>query len=115
MLIRLRAARGLFTALDNCTDIVQITDNNHKVMALPRDRGMCVKLSELKADQRNSFTLEILTKSITLSLSNCQAKVQVQVQSLKSKSKVKSKVFKSKRTWTLLTLKSYSPPPPTHH
>ena len=41
---------------------------------------------------------------------SCQAKVQVQVQSLKLKFKVKSKVFKSKRTWTLLTLLSYSPP-----
>lgn len=29
---RLRAAHGLFSALDNCTDIVQITDNNHKVV-----------------------------------------------------------------------------------
>ena len=28
---RLRAAHGLFSALDNCTDIVQITDNKHKV------------------------------------------------------------------------------------
>ena len=42
----------------------------------------------------------------TNSVQNCQAKVQVQVQSLKSKSKVKSKVFKSKRTWTLLTVLS---------
>jgi len=29
---RLRAAHGLFSALDNCTDIVQITDNKHKVV-----------------------------------------------------------------------------------
>lgn len=35
-LIRLQAARGLFTALDNCTDIVQITDNNHKVVTAPK-------------------------------------------------------------------------------
>ena len=44
-----------------------------------------------------------------------QAKVQVQVQSLKSKFKVKSKSLKSQRTWTLLTVLSYSPPPTTHH
>ena len=28
---RLRAAHGLFSALENCTDIVQITDNKHQV------------------------------------------------------------------------------------
>ena len=28
---RLRAAHGLFSALENCTDIVQMTDKKHKV------------------------------------------------------------------------------------
>ena len=30
-LFRLRAVHGLFSALENCTDIVQITDNRHQV------------------------------------------------------------------------------------
>ena len=58
------------------------------------------------------FTFCALNFGAIWEMLNCQAKVQVQVQSLKSKFKVKSKVFKSKRTWTLLTVLSKSPPPP---
>ena len=40
MCFRLRAAHGLFSALENCTDIVQMTDNKHKVGKSPSGAGL---------------------------------------------------------------------------
>ena len=42
---RLRAAHGLFSALENCTDIVQMTDKKHKVRRLVARAGPGWRLS----------------------------------------------------------------------